>query len=111
MRQALTPKDYFVKFYARRSLRILPVTTPICLRSPVERRLAIAAGAGQETLRQVVGQSAYAFTYTYDFFHASQAFTHSPLLTHFWSLAVEEQFYLVASSYSLCGGPRSSTSC
>jgi peptidoglycan/LPS O-acetylase OafA/YrhL len=33
--------------------------------------------------------------HTYDFFHASRAFRQSSLLTHFWSLAVEEQFYLV----------------
>jgi peptidoglycan/LPS O-acetylase OafA/YrhL len=34
-------------------------------------------------------------TYTYDFFHASEYFQPTPFATHFWSLAVEEQFYLV----------------
>jgi peptidoglycan/LPS O-acetylase OafA/YrhL len=28
-------------------------------------------------------------------FHASKYFEHTPFATHFWSLAIEEQFYLV----------------
>ncbi|MEZ5083238.1 MAG: acyltransferase, partial [Bacteroidales bacterium] len=40
-------------------------------------------------------QIPWALTYTFNFFHASAFFAHTPLLTHFWSLAVEEQFYLI----------------
>lgn len=36
-----------------------------------------------------------AATYAYDFFHASSFFKLSNFLTHFWSLSVEEQFYLI----------------
>jgi len=39
-------------------------------------------------------QLPWAITYTYNFFHASSAFHANTLITHFWSLAVEEQFYI-----------------
>ena len=40
-------------------------------------------------------QLPYALAYIYDFFYASSAFEHHRFLEHFWSLSVEEQFYVV----------------
>jgi peptidoglycan/LPS O-acetylase OafA/YrhL len=42
-----------------------------------------------------IDQLPWTITYTYDFYHASNYFKQSIFATHFWSLAVEEQFYLV----------------
>jgi peptidoglycan/LPS O-acetylase OafA/YrhL len=39
-------------------------------------------------------QAKYAALYVYDFFFATASFKHSHLLDHFWSLSVEEQFYI-----------------
>jgi len=49
------------------------------------------AAQAEKTLEQLI----WAISYTYNFFHASAAFEHSYLISHFWSLAVEEQFYLL----------------
>ena len=95
MRGDLPARRYFINFYGRRSLRIFPLAYFY---------LALVAGAAATAhfipslprpIEQAGGQLGYAATYTYDFFHASSSYVHSPLLTHFWSLAVEEQFYLV----------------
>ena len=95
MRGDLPARRYFINFYGRRSLRIFPLAYFY---------LALVAGAAAAAhfiaslprpIEQAGGQLGYAATYTYDFFHASSSYVHSPLLTHFWSLAVEEQFYLV----------------
>lgn len=40
-------------------------------------------------------QLIYGFTYTYNLYHKTSFFEHNMFITHFWSLAVEEQFYLV----------------
>jgi peptidoglycan/LPS O-acetylase OafA/YrhL len=37
----------------------------------------------------------WAATYTYDFYAASKSFHLTHIFSHLWSLAVEEQFYLV----------------
>jgi peptidoglycan/LPS O-acetylase OafA/YrhL len=50
---------------------------------------------GVKTITNFIQQIPYALTYTYNFFHASSAFVRTPLVTHFWSLAIEEQFYLL----------------
>lgn len=95
MRREFPARRYFINFYGRRSLRIFPLAYFY---------LALVAGAAASAhffrslprpLEEAAGLLGYAATYTYDFFHASSTYVHSPLLTHFWSLAVEEQFYLV----------------
>jgi peptidoglycan/LPS O-acetylase OafA/YrhL len=81
-------RTYLRDFYGRRALRIFP------LYFSVLALIAIADGLGLR-MQGVREGLPFAFTYTYNFFHASSAFVHSRLLSHFWSLSVEEQFYLV----------------
>ncbi|CAN5578257.1 hypothetical protein BH18VER1_BH18VER1_11040 [soil metagenome] len=42
-----------------------------------------------------VDQLPWALTYTYDFYHAWIGFARNGIFSHVWSLAVEEQFYLL----------------
>ena len=94
MRRELSGRRFFLNFYGRRWLRIFPLYY-------FYLALIAAAAGGQligrapSVLQHATGQLVYALTYTYDFFHASSGYRFSPLLTHFWSLAVEEQFYVV----------------
>jgi peptidoglycan/LPS O-acetylase OafA/YrhL len=106
MREELDVRRYFLSFYGRRTLRIFPlyyfylgVLGAVAAMGFATQRMPAAIG-------QVADQILYALTYSYDFFHASRAFSFSPLLTHFWSLAVEEQFYLVWPLVVFCVGSR-----
>ncbi len=81
-------RSYLRTFYGRRSLRIFPLYFAVILVC----WLALSAGI---SLNGVAAGLPFAATYTYNLFHASSHFEHSKLITHFWSLCVEEQFYLV----------------
>jgi peptidoglycan/LPS O-acetylase OafA/YrhL len=85
------PSSYFSKFYGRRSIRIFPLYYLYLLFISLVLLITNAQGAA---ITNFFHQLPYAATYTYNFFHASSAYKHTPLITHFWSLAVEEQFYL-----------------
>jgi peptidoglycan/LPS O-acetylase OafA/YrhL len=81
------PRYYFMRFYWRRTLRIFPLYFTYLL----------AVTALYVVSRQPEGfpsQIAYLFTYTYNFTRLFGVWEHSPLFTHLWSLAVEEQFYI-----------------
>jgi peptidoglycan/LPS O-acetylase OafA/YrhL len=79
---------YLRNFYGRRSLRIFPLYFSVV----GLLALAVAAGISMDGVREGL---IYAATYTYNVFHATNQFKHSKMITHFWSLCVEEQFYLV----------------
>ncbi|MEO5886733.1 MAG: acyltransferase [Anaerolineales bacterium] len=94
MKKTLATRDYFFKFYGRRFLRIFPLyyfylilmtALAIWLFSILYRPLYM-----QIFLDQVW----YAVFYVYDFFFGTIDFNYSFFLDHFWSLSVEEQFYI-----------------
>lgn len=78
-----------VRFYQRRSLRLLP---PLAVLLAVVTLFALVARDGSkrnEILGEVVATSLYAGNLGHHFG------VHFDLLAHTWSLAVEEQFYLL----------------
>jgi peptidoglycan/LPS O-acetylase OafA/YrhL len=78
---------YLKSFYGRRALRIFPL---YYLALAV---LALVAIWDRDPeLRQGLP---FAATYTYNFWYATKATAPCLLISHFWSLCVEEQFYLV----------------
>jgi peptidoglycan/LPS O-acetylase OafA/YrhL len=94
MKENLSAKAYFIKFYGRRFLRIFPLYYFYLL-----LMLGVAYGlylAGYRLNRMLdyFQQLPYALTYLYDFFAASIWYKDSLFLTHFWSLSMEEQFYI-----------------
>lgn len=74
-------------FYWRRALRIFPVYWLFLL---IVTGLALSSGAEVQ-----LHALPYAWTHTSNFFNASSAHVYNPVLDPTWSLAVEEQFYLL----------------
>jgi len=94
MKRELAGRRFFINFYGRRCLRIFPLYYVYLAGLGACGLLALTVHGLPSAIQQFSSQIVYALTYSYDFFHASRAFVQAPLLTHFWSLAVEEQFYL-----------------
>jgi peptidoglycan/LPS O-acetylase OafA/YrhL len=97
MKSSLGRKDFFLHFYGRRVLRIFPLYYSYLVIVAAISWLAINhyGHSGMEPVDRFIEQLPWTATYTYDFYHASNYFEQTPLASHFWSLAVEEQFYLV----------------
>jgi len=83
-----TPANYFIKFYARRALRIFPAFYAFIIGF-----LVIAWIIDAKPITTQYWQ--YAATYIYNFVVALDGEKHRFFIGHFWSLAVEEQFYLI----------------
>jgi peptidoglycan/LPS O-acetylase OafA/YrhL len=78
---------YLRRFYWRRTLRIFPLYYGYLL---VLTAVFLAAGRPHD----FGGAAGWLFSYTYNFTRIRPDWDASPFFTHFWSLAVEEQFYL-----------------
>lgn len=87
-------REFFVKFYGRRFLRIFPLYYVYLLLMMGVAAVLLQAGYRPNYMNEFYRQVPYAFAYLYNFFYASATFTPHKFLDHFWSLSVEEQFYL-----------------
>ncbi len=87
-------RQFFIKFYGRRFLRIFPLYYVYLVAMLGIAALLFSIGYRQNYMNEFFRQSPYAFVYLYNFFYASASFTYHRFLDHFWSLSVEEQFYI-----------------
>ena len=94
MKASLSSRNYFVKFYGRRFLRIFPLYYFYLLVMALLTAWLISMHYRPKYMQIFWDQVWYAVLYVYDFFFATAKFQHSYLLDHFWSLSVEEQFYI-----------------
>ena len=83
---------YFRNFYARRTLRIFPLYySVLALLFLVLPSVAALPPALEESRVH----QAWMWTYTANFYIAAKASWALPYVSHFWSLAIEEHFYLL----------------
>ncbi len=85
------------RFYARRARRILPASTLVLLVTSVVAGITLSASRAQEVVNDVLWSAAFAANIHFaqldtDYFALDRALSPAQ---HYWSLAVEEQFYLV----------------
>ena len=95
MKESLPAKPYFIKFYGRRILRIFPLYYFYLLAMWILTAWALSSGFEPAPMQVFQKEMPFALTYVYDFYFALDRYVPSYFLTHFWTLAVEEQFYLV----------------
>ena len=113
MKSNLNRKDFFIHFYGRRALRIFPLYySYLVLVASVSFLVVYHYGKNEvipngsfglipidrfkliDELYIFIEQLPWTMTYTYDFYYVTYFSKLSFFATHFWSLAVEEQFYL-----------------
>ncbi|MEU1842442.1 acyltransferase family protein [Micromonospora sediminicola] len=93
-----TGRVSLIGFYARRAKRILPAATVVLAATAVAVRLFVPRGDWQIIGGDIAAAAIYVVNWRFadravDYLAADNAVT-SPV-QHFWSLAVEEQFYLL----------------
>lgn len=94
MKKSLSPSGYFIKFYGRRFLRIFPLYYFYLLLMSGVVAWLIAVFYRTAYMQIFQQQVWYAVFYIYDFFFGTILVKYSYFLDHFWSLSVEEQFYI-----------------
>ena len=85
-------EGFFRTFYARRALRILPLYYGVLAVFFLGLRLLFPESA---SVRAVTSDQAWYWTHLSNVQVALHGWPPSHFVTHFWSLALEEQFYLV----------------
>lgn len=94
MKKTLSTKDYFFKFYGRRFLRIFPLYYFYLFLMTILAGWLLSIFYRPLYMQIFLDQVKYAVFYVYDFFFGTVNFEPSFFLDHFWSLSVEEQFYI-----------------
>lgn len=98
MKSSLNKRDYFFHFYGRRALRIFPLYySYILVVTIIAYSVMVFYGHSIRTIQldRFIQQLPWTMTYTYDFYRVSADYKPTFFASHFWSLAVEEQFYLL----------------
>lgn len=95
MKASLRAGEYFIKFYGRRFLRIFPLYYFYLGAMAVVAYGLLQADFRSNYMRIFFDQVWYAVFYVYDIFYRAPWFQPSQFLDHFWSLSVEEQFYIL----------------
>lgn len=90
--QSQGTSNYFSRFYYRRSLRIFPL---YFLTLAVLLVVLPKLHSGEATFIEAIEKQSYLWTYTTNLKMSWDNAWGFGYLDHFWSLAVEEQFYLV----------------
>lgn len=85
---------YFTNFFARRSLRIFPLYYGVLLTMTVLVPPTALAAVDPELL-DVRARWPWLWTYLTNVYLASETSFSIPYVSHFWSLAIEEHFYLI----------------
>jgi len=86
----------FPAFYARRFKRLLPSSVVVIVFTGIMSWVFLPASMRQNIGKELIAASTYISNYLFAFWnndYQNQGATPSPFI-HFWSLAVEEQFYL-----------------
>lgn len=95
MKDSLPAGKYFAKFYGRRFLRIFPLYYFYLALMAVVAYWLIKVDFRPKYMQIFFDQVWYAVLYVYDIFYRAAWFHPTQFLDHFWSLSVEEQFYIV----------------
>lgn len=95
MKDSLPSREYFTKFYGRRFLRIFPLYYFYLALMAIVAFWLMYADFRPKYMQIYFEQVWYAVLYVYDFFYRAPWFQPSLFLDHFWSLSVEEQFYII----------------
>lgn len=94
MKEKLSFKQYLVKFYIRRVLRIFPLYYFFLLVMLGLSTYFVSIGYKTNIMKVFIDQVSYAFLYIYNFYSIYTEYETSRLIEHLWSLSVEEQFYI-----------------
>jgi peptidoglycan/LPS O-acetylase OafA/YrhL len=94
MKASLPKNQYFKKFYGRRFLRIFPVYYFYLIAMGILATWLISIDYRPGWMELFTKQARYATFYIYNFYSATIFHEYNHFLAHFWSLAVEEQFYI-----------------
>ncbi len=95
MKEQFAGSQYFIKFYGRRILRIFPLYYFYLALMTVITAILLFYGYRVNYILRFQEHLPYTLAYIYNFYIASAKFSgDSWLIGHFWSLSVEEQFYI-----------------
>ncbi|EXF24444.1 acyltransferase [Nesterenkonia sp. AN1] len=85
------------QFWARRIRRLLPLSLLVLLLTAISAVLILPSTAWQATLRQIIASTLYVQNWVLaaDAVEYSKADERATAVQHFWTLSVEEQFYVL----------------